>query len=208
MNVDIWLNAFATLFVTIDPPGIAAIFLGVTAGLGAAAKAQVAWRAAVIGLAILVVFMLIGATFLDLLGITMAAFRVAGGLLLFSIAFEMVFEKRSKRQKETAERIMTRAELHSIAVFPLAIPLIAGPGAISAVILLASESADRPWGLLTPISALLSVCLLLYLSMRLATRVDRFVGDTGRIILTRLLGIILAALAVQFIADGAIRLFT
>ncbi len=206
ISLDGWLNAFATFFVTIDPPGMAAIFLGLTAGLSSAERAQVAWRGTATGMSIILVFTLVGGSLLSLLGITMPAFRVAGGLLLFSIAFEMVFEKRAERRNETVEKIMTRAELHSIAVFPLAIPLIAGPGAISAGILLASE-ADDTLALLEPLSALLAVGVILYLALRLANRADALLGDTGRVILTRLLGILLAALAVQFIADGAKKLF-
>ncbi len=149
---------------------------------------------------------MLGGSLLDLLGITMAAFRVAGGLLLFSIAFEMVFEKRTERRNETVEKIMTRAELHSIAVFPLAIPLIAGPGAISAGILLASE-ADETLTLVEPMSALLGGGIGALSRLTTGQQSRRLAGRHGRVILTRLLGILLAALAVQFIADGAKKLF-
>lgn len=199
------LNAFTTYFVTIDPPGQAAIFLGLTAGMSVAERKQVALRGTIIGLGILIVFLAIGGSILSVLGISMPAFRVAGGALLFYIAFEMVFEKRTERQNETAKRIVTRAELHSIAVFPLAVPLIAGPGAISASIILADQAETiTQW--LVPVAALLANGLILYFILRLAPKFDALIGETGRLIMTRLLGIILAALAVQFVADGIRKL--
>ncbi|MFD0917920.1 MarC family protein [Pseudahrensia aquimaris] len=205
IEFDALLNAFTTYFVTIDPPGLAAIFLGLTAGMTQAERAVVALRGTLIGLAILLAFLFIGRAILDVLGISMPAFRVAGGLLLFYIAFEMVFEKRAQRQNETAKRIVTRADLQSIAVFPLAIPLIAGPGAISASILLAAE-ATSVVELSVPLIALVANGVLLYLAFRLAPKVDALMGETGRLILSRLLGILLSALAVQFVADGVLAL--
>ena len=201
LDLDTLLNAFATYFVTIDPPGQAAIFLGLTAGMTSAERAIVALRGTLIGITILIAFIFVGSSLLGALGITMPAFRVAGGLLLFYIAFEMVFEKRTERQKETAGKIVTRAELQSIAVFPLAVPLIAGPGAISASILLAAKVVE-PVEWLVPLGALLANGVILYIILRLAPRFDKLIGETGRLIMSRLLGIILAALAVQFVADG------
>ena len=139
MNFDLLLNAFVTLFVTIDPPGLAAVSLGLTVGMNSKQRRQVALRGTIIGTIILVAFMVVGAPLLATLGITMEAFRVAGGLLLFYIAFEMVFEKRQERHVKSANRAITRDDIHNIAVVPLAIPLFAGPGSISASILLASE---------------------------------------------------------------------
>ncbi len=201
MNFDLLLNAFVTLFVTIDPPGLAAVSLGLTVGMNSKQRRQVALRGTIIGTIILVAFMMIGASLLSTLGITMEAFRVAGGLLLFYIAFEMVFEKRQERHEKSANRAITRDDIHNIAVFPLAIPLIAGPGSISASILLASEFST-PIERLTLVGILLSVAIILYLSLALADKIDNLIGDTGRIIATRLLGILLAALSVQYIADG------
>lgn len=198
---DTLLNAFATYFVTIDPPGMAAIFLGLTAGMTAAERKVIALRGTLVGLAILIAFIFVGSSLLGALGITMPAFRVAGGLLLFYIAFEMVFEKRTERQQQAADKIVTRAELHSIAVFPLAVPLIAGPGAISASILLAAK-AEQPIDWLVPLGALIANGLILYVFLRIAPKLDQYLGETGRLIMSRLLGIILAALAVQFVADG------
>jgi multiple antibiotic resistance protein len=138
---------------------------------------------------------------LALFGITIGAFRIAGGLLLFWIAFEMIFEKRQERHEKSATIAITKDHIRNIAAFPLAIPLIAGPGAISATILLAGTLSE-PVSRLALIGIILICIAASYLVFFLAERVDRFLGETGRSILTRLLGVILAALAVQFVADG------
>ncbi|MEM1039500.1 MAG: MarC family protein [Pseudomonadota bacterium] len=209
--LDALLNAFATYFVTIDPPGLAAISLGITAGLTSTDRRSVALRATLVGMLILLAFTYFGSTILGVLGISMPAFRVAGGLLLFYISAEMVFavreDRRGKSVDEATSKGLAAKDLQAMAVFPLAVPLVAGPGAISATILLSEQFSsweERLW--LTAI--LLSVGLMLYLSLLLADRLDRFIGDSGRAVLTRLLGILLAALSVQFIADGAKQLFS
>lgn len=204
-TVEALLNAFVTLLVTIDPPGLAAMFLGLTVGMSRAERGQVALRGSLMALAILFVFALGGQAILDFLGITLGAFRVAGGLLLFWIAFEMIFEKRQERHEKTAERAVTRDLIHDLAAFPLALPLIAGPGAISATILL-SASFPGLAGTAT-LLAIITVAVAVNLgALLLAERLDRLLGETGRTILTRLLGVILSALAVQFVADGAAAL--
>ena len=200
------LNAFVTLLVTVDPAGLAPLFLAVTAGMNRAERNQVAVRASLISLAVLVLFAVAGSAILTVFGITLPAFRVAGGLLLFFIAFEMIFERRQERHEKSAERAITRDMIRNISAFPLAIPLIAGPGAISATVLL-SGSFRGPAGLLTLTGILVVTILITYLVFVLAERIDRFLGETGRSILTRLLGVILAALAVQFVSDGAKALF-
>ncbi|MFI0845770.1 MarC family protein [Mesorhizobium sp. IMUNJ 23232] len=200
-SYDSLLNAFLTMLVTIDPPGLAPLFLALTRGMSREQRTQVSVRATMIASAILILFAIVGAVVLSGLGITLPAFRVAGGLLLFYIAFEMVFERRQDRKEKSADMAITRDQIQDIAAFPLAIPLIAGPGAISATVLLSGSFQG-----ITAKSALVGiilVCLgLTYLVFVLAERVDRFLGQTGRTILTRLLGVILAALAVQFVADG------
>ncbi len=201
MTLDLLLNAFITLFVTIDPPGLAAISLGLTLGMNTQQRRQVALRGVIIGTTILIAFMVFGATVLNTMGITMGAFRVAGGLLLFFIAFEMVFEKRQERHEKSAQRAITRDDIQNIAVFPLAIPLIAGPGSISASILLASQFST-PVERAALIGILLTISLLLFTALLLADKLDKLIGDTGRVIASRLLGILLAALSVQYIADG------
>lgn len=201
MNADLLINAVVTLFVTIDPPGLAPLFLAVTAGMNRAERGQVALRASVIAFAVFVVFALAGTVILKLFGITLPAFRVAGGLLLFWIAFEMVFERRQERHENTAKRAITQDDIHGVSVFPLAIPLMAGPGAISAVILLSgdfSSALDRT----ALIGIVLAIVALTYGIFLLAERVEGLLGATGRTVLTRLLGVILSALAVQFVADG------
>ena len=205
-NFDLLVNAVTTLLVTIDPPGLAPIFLGLTVGMDRAQRKQVALRGTLIAFGILAVFALTGAGVLSLLGISIGAFRIAGGLLLFWIAFEMIFERRQERKEKTSETAITRDQMHNIAVFPLALPLIAGPGAISATILLSGSfpSPIERGGLILVIAFCLT---LLFLALVVAERVDRYLGVTGRAILTRLLGVILAALAVQFVVDGIKAVF-
>lgn len=201
MTVDLLINAVVTLFVTIDPVGLAPLFLAVTAGMNRHERRQVALRASIIAFAIFVVFALAGTVILSLFGITLPAFRVAGGLLLFSIAFEMVFERRQERHENTAKRAITQDDIHGVSVFPLAIPLMAGPGAISATILL-SGSFSGVLDRIALIGILLAIVTLTYGVYLLAERVEGLLGATGRTVLTRLLGVILSALAVQFVADG------
>ncbi|MBK8458088.1 MAG: MarC family protein [Phyllobacteriaceae bacterium] len=200
-GIDALLNALTALIVTIDPIGLAPLFLGVTRGMDGPQRRVVGVRAAVIAFAVLTLFALAGRSVLGVLGITVPAFRVAGGLLLFAIAFEMVFAKRSERKERSAEVAVTKDMMHDLAAFPLAIPLIAGPGAISATIILSGAFADAAGR--TALVGIIFVCLAAVLAVFLvAERVDRFLGETGRSILTRLLGVILAALAVQYVADG------
>jgi multiple antibiotic resistance protein len=200
---DAVIAAFVTLFVTIDPAGLAPIFLGLTAGMSPAQRAEVAVRGTLAALGILVFFALAGTAVLDLFGITIHAFRIAGGLLLFTIAFEMIFERRQERQQRSAARAVTADEVHNTAIFPLAIPLIAGPGAISATILLSGQFGGVTMRAL--LIAIVAVSLAAtYLTLLLAQRIERYLGPTGRTVLTRLLGVILAALAVQFVADGVL----
>ena len=194
-------NAFVTILVTIDPPGLAPLFLAVTRGMNREQRLQVSVRASVIAFVVLAVFAVAGAAILTVFGITLPAFRVAGGFLLFFIAFEMVFEKRQDRKEKISDVAITRDHIHNIAAFPLAIPLIAGPGAISATVLL--SGSFQGWaGQLALVLIILACLAATYLVFVLAERIDQFLGQTGRSILTRLLGVILAALAVQFVADG------
>lgn len=200
-SIDSLINALTTLMVTIDPPGLAPLFLGLTMGMNRAERTQVAIRGSVIAFCILAAFALFGASVLGMLGISIGAFRIAGGLLLFWIAFEMVFEKRQDRKEKTTEVAITLDHIRNIAVFPLAIPLVAGPGAISATILLAGSlpsTIER-----AQLICVLAACMLVtFAALLIAERLDRFLGMTGRAILTRLLGVILAALAAQFVVDG------
>lgn len=200
---DTLINAFATMFVTIDPPGLAPIFLALTAGMSRDQRVQVAWRAALVAFVVLIGFQLAGLAILSTLGITIHAFRVAGGLLLFYIAFEMVFERRRERKEHSSEIVVTRDHIANIAVFPLAIPLTAGPGAISATVLLSTQMGDALAAKFLLASIVAAVMALVLASFALADRLDKYLGQTVRTILSRLLGLLLAALAVQFVADGA-----
>ena len=200
-SLDSLFNAFVTILVTIDPPGLAPLFLALTRGMNRDERRQVGLRASIIGFAVLALFAVAGASILAVFGITLPAFRVAGGFLLFYIAFEMIFERRQDRKERSADVAITRDHIHNIAAFPLAIPLIAGPGAISATVLL-SGSFPTLGGQAALLAIILASIVLTWFVFLLAERVDGFLGHTGRSILTRLLGVILPALAVQFVADG------
>lgn len=200
-SLDALFNAFVTILVTIDPPGLAPLFLALTGGMNRSERNQVAVRASVIGFGVLALFAIAGSAILSVFGITLPAFRVAGGMLLFYIAFEMIFERRQERHEKSAVRAVTKDMIHNIAAFPLAIPLIAGPGAISATVLI-SGAFDGVLAKIALVAIILACILATYVVFVLAERIDRFLGETGRSILTRLLGVILAALAVQFVADG------
>ena len=201
MPLDYLVSAAVTLLVVVDPVGLAPTFLSVTSGLPAVARRNVAVRAAVTAGAILAGAAIIGDWLLRQLGITLPAFRIAGGLLLFSIASEMVFGVRIERQSRDAEQAIEE-HVRNIAAFPLAFPLMAGPGAITATVLLAGRTDSNPVAfaaLLGVISAVLALC---YVTFRAAGRVARTLGITGNVVLARLLGVLLAALAVQYVIDG------
>ena len=201
MPLDYLISAAVTLLVVVDPVGLAPTFLSVTSGLPAVARRNVAVRAAVTAGAVLAGAAIIGDWLLRQLGITLPAFRIAGGLLLFSIASEMVLGVRNERQSRDAEQAIEE-HVSNVAVFPLAVPLLAGPGAITATVLLAGQAAFRPLYLailIGVIAAIVFVCLLVFW---LATRIATMLGTTGSMLLSRLLGVLLASLAVQFVIDG------
>jgi multiple antibiotic resistance protein len=201
MLLDYLVSAFVTLLVVVDPVGLAPTFLAVTHGLPARSRKQIAWRASLIAGAILIGTALVGDWLLRQLGIGVPAFRIAGGLLLFAVASEMVLGVRIDRQSRQAEDALEE-HVHNIAAFPLAIPLMAGPGAITATLLLASQAAGKPANLgilLGVIVVVMALCLAVFL---LASRIERLLGVTGNVVLSRLLGVILAALAVQYVIDG------
>ncbi len=206
MLLDYISAALVTLLVTLDPVALAPIFVSLTRGMNASERRRVALRASLIAFGILAFFGLGGEVLLRLLGVGLPAFRISGGLLLFWIAFEMVFERRNERKQHTADIAITEDHIRNVAAFPLAIPLMAGPGAITAVILL----AGRAEGSVVYLTALLILIALGVLSCLVvfsaAERVSRWLGVTGNVVLTRLLGVILAGLAVQFIIDGVLAL--
>jgi multiple antibiotic resistance protein len=201
MPLEFFISAAVTLFVVVDPVGLVPSFIALTTGLPATAQRQVAVRAAIIAAMILVGTALAGDWLLRQLGITLPAFRIAGGLLLFSIASEMVFGVRIERQSKTAEQALDE-RVRNIAAFPLAIPLMAGPGALAATVLLSGQAAFRPvylGALLAVIAAIAAICLVAFL---FASRIERGLGITGSVLLSRLQGVLLAALAVQYVIDG------
>ncbi len=197
-----FLAALTTLMVTVDPPGLAPIFLSLTVGLTPAERRNVALRATIIAGAIMLGFAFFGQPVLGALGIGFPAFRIAGGLLLFWIAFEMIFELRGRRKNNVARTAIDEDHIRNIAAFPLAIPLMAGPGTITATMLIAGSAGGdgMKLGVLVAVIALVSIsCLAVFL---IADRLSKILGVTGNLVLTRLLGVILAALAVQFVIDG------
>lgn len=201
MPLDFLIPALVTLLVVVDPIGLVPTFIGITEGLPQHAKRAVALRACLIAAAILAGSALIGDWLLRSLSITLPAFRIAGGLLLFSIASEMVFGLRIVRQTQQAESALEE-HVRNIAAFPLAIPLMAGPGAITATVLLAGRSGGDPLKLTILIAVIAAVVTLCFVVFLLAGRIAKLIGVTGNIVLSRLLGVLLAALAVQYVVDG------
>ncbi|NKB26598.1 MAG: NAAT family transporter [Rhodobacteraceae bacterium] len=200
MDAAFLLTAFATLFVIIDPISLAPMFIALTPGSSAAHRRAVALRACIIGAAVLALFGLFGEDLLELIGISMPAFRIAGGVLLFLTALDMLFERRSeRRQGQTSPS-------DDPSVFPLATPLIAGPGALASMILLTGEAASLgdTIGVYLVMIAVLIITMLMFLA---AGPLEKLLGDTGINVVTRLLGMLLAALSVQFVIDGVRQAF-
>lgn len=194
------ITAFVTLLVVVDPIAIAPIFLALTPDMTAAQRERIARRAVFVAGLILVAFALAGEAILDFIGISMAAFRVAGGILLFLTALDMLFERRTKRREDSStENDPTHTDDPS--VFPLAIPLMAGPGAIASTILLVGEKPGGE-GLLVVLSILAVVLLMMYVMLRLSSFLEKRVGKVAINVFTRIFGMLLAALSVQFVLDG------
>jgi len=206
MMVDYLTSALVTLLVVADPLLLSALFLALTHGMSDKERREVALRGPLIAFLILVAAGLGGAKLLELLGISLSAFRISGGLLLLWSAAEMVFDRRGQRLQATADTAVSVDHVKNIAAFPLAIPLIAGPGAITAMILLAGKSGGQMDHLAGLFGVTALVMLTCYVAFLLAERISNILGITGRAVSTRMLGIILAALAVQFVIDGVIAL--
>ncbi|QDX26223.1 NAAT family transporter [Sphingomonas suaedae] len=199
--IELFLSAFAMLFVVIDPPGCAPIYAGLTNGARPAQQRAMAIRAVMIATAILLVFALVGEALLRTLGISLSAFRIAGGIMLFIIALEMVFEKRQERREDRATKIMDTPEVEDVSVFPMAMPMIAGPGSIATIMLLVSR-AEGPGQTAAVFGALILVLLLTLGALLAAGPLMRLLGAKIEAVITRLLGVLLAALAIQFVIDG------
>ena len=201
MPIDFLISAFVTLVVVVDPIGLVPSYLAITHGLPQRARRSVALRATLIAAGILAGSALIGDWLLRVLSIGLPAFRIAGGLLLFSIASEMVFGVRIERQSQQAEQAIEE-HVRNIAAFPLAIPLMAGPGAITATILLAARSDRDSMRLAILLGVIVAVLAICFVVFTLAARISRWLGVTANVVASRLLGVLLAALAVQYVIDG------
>jgi multiple antibiotic resistance protein len=198
--IELFISAFVTLFVVIDPPGCAPIFASLTSGAPASHRRNMAIRSVMVASGILFVFAIFGEAFLGALGVSLDAFRIAGGIMLFLIALDMVFEKRTERRENRAQDVMAQ-EHEDISVFPMGIPMIAGPGSIASAMLLtarANGSAESA----AVLGALAAVLVLTMLCLLIAGPLMKLLGYRLEAMITRVLGVILAALAAQFVIDG------
>jgi multiple antibiotic resistance protein len=205
-DLELFLATFVTLFVVIDSPGVAPVFASLVQGSPKGYATRMALRATMIAAGILLAFAFGGKWLLTKMGVSLDAFRVAGGALLFLIAVDMVFEKRTSRREERAEEVKahekTIGSFEDISVFPMAIPMLAGPGSIAAVMLAMGEQITSPSGQITIVAALLLNLALALVILLGAVRLIGFMGVSVASMITRVFGVILAALAAQFVLDG------
>ena len=199
--IELFVSAFITFYVVIDPPGCAPIYAGLSAGAAPAQRRAMAIRAVGVASAILLVFALVGEDLLHGLGISLASFRIAGGIMLFLIALEMVFEKRTQRREDRAAKVAHDPEAEDVSIFPMAMPMIAGPGSIASVMLLMARN-DGIERTAVVLAALATILILTLVALLLAGPLMRLLGAKIEAVITRLLGVLLAALAVQFVMDG------
>ncbi|PHP29566.1 MarC family protein [Limimaricola cinnabarinus] len=194
------VTAFTTLFVIVDPIGLAPLFVAMTAEMTAAQRRKVAARALLTSAGLMLLFLLLGDAVLRFIGISVPAFRIAGGVLLFITALDMLFERRQARRRDNAEGAVEAEPDQDPSIFPLALPLIVGPGAITTLILLTAEAG--PAGYAAIYGVALAVLATVWIAFALAGPLARVLGPVGLNVVTRVLGMLLAALAVQFIIDG------
>jgi len=199
--IELFGSALVTFLVIIDPPGCAPIFASLTRGTPAAHRRAMAIRSSLIAWAILMFFALLGRPMLQALGISLASFRIAGGILLFFIAFDMIFERRTARREMRAQSIEGTPEAEDISVFPMAIPMITGPGSIASAMLWVSR-AEGPLAVATVLAAITVVMMITAMTLLAAGPLMRLIGEKVEAMITRILGVILAALAAQFVIDG------
>lgn len=199
--IELFGSALVTFLVIIDPPGCAPIFASLTRGTPAAHRRAMAMRSSLIAWAILMFFALLGKPMLQALGISLASFRIAGGIMLFMIALDMVFERRTQRREERAHSIEGTPQADDISVFPMAIPMIAGPGSIASAMLWVSR-ADDAAEVVVVLAAITVVILMTLLALLASSALMRLIGERIEAMITRILGVILAALAAQFVVDG------
>jgi multiple antibiotic resistance protein len=198
--IELFVSSFITFFVVIDPPGCAPIFAGLTAGTSAVHRRVMAMRAVIVAALILFGFALFGEALLHALGISLNAFKIAGGIMLFLIALEMVFEKRTERREDRAEKVKA-SEPADISIFPMAMPMLAGPGSIASTMLLMSQNNGIERAAVV-LAAMAAILLLTLLALLAAGPLMRIVGAQIEAVVSRLLGVLLGALAVQFVIDG------
>ncbi len=199
--IELYISSLITFFVVIDPPGCAPIYAGLSASASPQDKRAMAIRAVAVSAAILLVFALFGEDLLRGLGISLGSFRIAGGIMLFLIALEMVFEKRTQRREDRAAKVADDAETDDVSIFPMAMPMIAGPGSIASVMLLMARNSGLERSLVV-MAALATILLLTLAALLAAGPLMRILGAKIEAVITRLLGVLLAALAVQFVIDG------
>lgn len=199
--LELYVSALATFFVIIDPPGCAPIYAGLTHGATPIQRRSMAIRAVLIAGAILIGFALFGEDLLRALHVSLDAFKIAGGIMLFLIALEMVFEKRTQRREDRAQKIIETPEVEDVAAFPMAMPMIAGPGSIASVMLMMSRTEGLAASLVV-MGALFTILLVTLVALIAAGPMMRLLGTRIEAVITRLLGVLLAALATQFILDG------
>ena len=198
---ELFISAFITLFVVIDPPGCAPIYASITSEASARQRRTMAVRAVAISAIILLLFALYGKQLLGVLGIDLNSFRIAGGIMLFIIALDMVFEKRTQRREDRAQKIIETPEIEDVSVFPMAMPMIAGPGSIATVMLLMAR-ADGFEERAVVLAAVGVNLVLMLIALVAAGPIMAVLGQKIEAVITRLLGVLLAALAVQFVIDG------
>ena len=198
--IELYISSLITFFVVIDPPGCAPIYAGLTAGAGPVHRRTMAVRAVFVSAIILLVFALFGEDLLKGLGISLASFRIAGGIMLFLIALEMGFEKRTERREDRAAKVQ-EAQVEDVSIFPMAMPMIAGPGSIASVMLLMARNDGLARSAVV-LAALGTILLLTLVALLAAGPIMRVLGARIEAVVTRLLGVLLAALAVQFVMDG------
>jgi multiple antibiotic resistance protein len=199
--IELFGSALVTFLVIIDPPGCAPIFASLTRGAEPKQRRAMAIRSSLIAWAILMFFALLGRPMLAALGISLASFRIAGGIMLFMIAIDMVFERRTERREKRVEVFERTPEVEDISVFPMAMPMIAGPGSIASAMLWVSR-AETPLHIVVVLAAVTVVMLMTMITLLAAGPLMRLIGDKVESAITRILGVILAALAAQFVVDG------
>ena len=197
---ELFLSAFVTLFVVIDPPGCAPIYAGLVKGATNRQAIAMAVRATFIAAIILLIFALFGEDLLGALHIELNSFRIAGGIMLFVIAMDMVFEKRTQRREERAEKVREE-HVEDVSVFPMAMPMIAGPGSIATIMLLTSRAQGTEQTLIV-LAAMGAVLILTLAALAAAGPLMKLLGHRVEAVITRLLGVLLAALAAQYVIDG------